>query len=413
MSTPTRILYLSYDGMTDPLGQSQVLPYLIGLTREGYSFTVLSCEKPERYEKYKDRIAQICRDNNIKWVPQMYTKRPPVLSTVMDTIKMQRKANEIYQETPYQIVHARGHYITSLVARALQRKFGVKYIFDMRGFWADERIDGNLWKLSNPLYRTIYHFFKRKELEFLENADQVITLTEVAEKEIHSWTNIVNNPVPITVIPCCADMDTFSRSKVDHALQEKIKQNLGITSTDYIFLYLGSLGTWYMLDEMLDFFKVLHTQQPNAKLLFVTNDNKDNILSALQKKSIDLKYVMIVNSSFDDVPTYISLADSSIFFIKPVYSKKGSSPVKQGELMSMGVPIVCNGNVGDTAEIVHKYHSGVVVEDFTQESYEKAARQLLNTKFDPEAIVQGALDFFSVKGGVEKYLTVYKKVLNK
>jgi glycosyltransferase involved in cell wall biosynthesis len=330
----------------------------------------------------------------------------------MDTIKMQRKANEIYQETPYQIVHARGHYITSLVARALQRKFGVKYIFDMRGFWADERIDGNLWKLSNPLYRTIYHFFKRKELEFLENADQVITLTEVAEKEIHSWTNIINNPVPITVIPCCADMDTFSRSKVDLALKEKIKQNLGITSTDYIFLYLGSLGTWYMLEEMLDFFKVLHTQQPNAKLLFVTNDNKDNILSALQKKSIDLKYVMIVNSSFDDVPTYISLADSSIFFIKPVYSKKGSSPVKQGELMSMGVPIVCNDNVGDTGEIVRKYNSGVVVDDFTEESYEKAAKELLNTRYDSAAITQGARDFFSVEEGVKKYLETYKKVLS-
>ncbi len=30
------ILYISYDGMTDPLGQSQVLPYLKGLAKKGY-----------------------------------------------------------------------------------------------------------------------------------------------------------------------------------------------------------------------------------------------------------------------------------------------------------------------------------------------------------------------------------------
>ena len=35
--------------MTDPLGQSQVLPYLIGLTKEGYQFTILSFEKKERF----------------------------------------------------------------------------------------------------------------------------------------------------------------------------------------------------------------------------------------------------------------------------------------------------------------------------------------------------------------------------
>lgn len=40
-----QVLYISYDGMTDPLGQSQVLPYLVGLSKEGFQFTLVSCEK--------------------------------------------------------------------------------------------------------------------------------------------------------------------------------------------------------------------------------------------------------------------------------------------------------------------------------------------------------------------------------
>ena len=44
-----KILFISYDGMTDVLGQSQVIPYLAGLTKMGYTFTILSCDKPDKY----------------------------------------------------------------------------------------------------------------------------------------------------------------------------------------------------------------------------------------------------------------------------------------------------------------------------------------------------------------------------
>ena len=254
----------------------------------------------------------------------------------------------------------------------------------MRGFWADERVDGNLWKLNNPLFKTIYGFFKRKEKEFLENADEVITLTHAAQEEIHSWGNITGNPIHISVIPCCVDMEKFSQSKVDPFLKEKLKTELNIEDTDYILSYLGSLGTWYMLDEMLD----------------------------LAAKGIDKSSVIIAHSSFEKVPTYISLSNASIFFIKPAYSKKGSSPIKQGELMSMGIPVVCNSNVGDTDWIVRKYHSGIVVETFDKTGYEKAVSELLKHDFDHTIIIDGAKDYFSLEVGVKEYMDVYKKLLD-
>jgi hypothetical protein len=40
-----RTVYLSYDGLDDPLGQSQVLPYLLGLAQRGHRFHVISFEK--------------------------------------------------------------------------------------------------------------------------------------------------------------------------------------------------------------------------------------------------------------------------------------------------------------------------------------------------------------------------------
>ena len=52
------VLYLSYDGMTDPLGQSQVLPYIIGLSKKGYKFHLVSFEKPNRLRKIEKSLKE-------------------------------------------------------------------------------------------------------------------------------------------------------------------------------------------------------------------------------------------------------------------------------------------------------------------------------------------------------------------
>ena len=43
-----KVLYITYDGLTDPLGASQVLPYLSGMADAGIKFTVISFEKKEK-----------------------------------------------------------------------------------------------------------------------------------------------------------------------------------------------------------------------------------------------------------------------------------------------------------------------------------------------------------------------------
>lgn len=79
--TGKKILFISYDGMTDPLGQSQVIPYLAGLTKFGYTFTILSCDKAVRYAANKEYVEKLIAPYHIKWVSVRYHKSPPVLSS--------------------------------------------------------------------------------------------------------------------------------------------------------------------------------------------------------------------------------------------------------------------------------------------------------------------------------------------
>ena len=163
MDKGKNVLYLSYDGMTDSLGQSQVIPYLAGLAKNGFSFTIISFEKKDRYQKNKDSIKNILDVAGIRWHPLIYTKSPPVLSTLYDYSRMKRTAIALHRQVNYDLVHCRS-YIPALAGMALNRKYKLPFIFDMRGFWADERVDGGLWNLNNPIFKFIYRFFKRKEI---------------------------------------------------------------------------------------------------------------------------------------------------------------------------------------------------------------------------------------------------------
>src|SRR6478609_2966848 len=203
MTSIREVLYLSYDGLTDPLGQSQILPYLVGLSSNGNRFIVVSFEKKKNYSKLKDEIENFCWKSNITWVPHRYHKWPPVFSTLFDLWTLSKTVKQILDHNRIAIIHCRS-YLTSLVGLEAKRRRNVKFIFDMRGFWADERVEGGLWSLKNPIYKAIYKYFKGRERTFLQEADHVVSLTQAAKIEIESWGFEV---APISVIPTCVDME--------------------------------------------------------------------------------------------------------------------------------------------------------------------------------------------------------------
>lgn len=408
-NTKITVLYLSYDGMTDSLGQSQVLPYLAGLSNQ-YKFHIISFEKPDRFALYEQEIRSICKQNNIDWFPLSYTKNPPIFSTLFDIKRMNSLAVKLDKKHHFKVVHCRS-YVSSFVGLRLKRRHDKKFIFDMRGFWADEMIDGGIWNLKNPVYNMIYRYFKRKEKRFFIESDAIVSLTENGKAEILSW-NLPNvYKEKITVNPCCVKLDLFDYSTIDSQKQSQLREKLNIHKEDYVLGYVGSVGTWYMLPEMLDFFKILRVKNPKAKFLFVTGESPSSILELCDKKGIDRKDIVIDKCLHSEVPTYISLFDTSIFFIIQAYSKKASSPTKQGELMAMGVPVVCNSGVGDTDFVVNKFGSGIVLDEFNDESYTKGVDWLTHTSFNPSAIRAGAKAFFSLEGGVSNYKEVYHSVL--
>ncbi len=406
-----QVLYISYDGMTDPLGQSQVIPYLAGLSNKGYYFHLISFEKQEAFQENKERIQELLTKNKIVWYPLTYTKNPPVLSTIYDLRRMIQLGAEIIKVNKIKLVHCRS-YISALAGLQFKNKFNTRLIFDMRGFYADERVDGGLWKQSNPVFRLIYRYFKQKEQELIRVSDAVISLTSTGKKIIESWNIRPTSLLPIAVIPCCADLNHFNRSNIDENSRKSLMSQLNIKHNQTVITYLGALGTWYMPLEMLRFFSKFLIKYPDAIFLFITHDTEAEIIKMAIKEGVPAENIRVYKASRDLVPLALSLSTASIFFIKPVFSKKASSPTKQGEIMSMGIPIICNSGVGDTDFVVEKYQSGMLIDVNNPESFNDVIENFEQLKqLSGSRITEGACDFFSLEKGVEKYTEIYRNLI--
>ena len=387
------VLYISYDGMLEPLGQSQVVAYLEKLS-DGRRIHLISYEKPrdwadgDRRNAMKARIA----DAGIRWHPLRYHKSPTAPATAYDVAVGTALALGLVIRHRLSMVHARS-YVAALIAIVLKRATGVRFLFDMRGLWADERVDGGLWPQNGRLYRMT----KRLERRFLEAADHVVTLTDLSAIEISRFPYLAGRTLHISVIPTCADLDRFS-------FQGPLAQS------PFVLGYVGSVGTWYLIDEMLRCFHVAAEEVPGARLLIVNRNDHSLIRDRLRALGIDSAAVQIIAADHADVPALIGRMSAAMAIIKPSYSKIASAPTKLAEYLGCGVPCLGNIGVGDMEAILESRRVGVALPGFSDVELRDGIQRLVALTREPgvqDRCRHTAVELFSLDIGVEAYRAIY------
>ena len=274
------ILYISYDGMLEPLGQSQVLAYLERLAR-GRRIHLISFEKSQdwRLKERRESVGRRIADAGIAWHPLRYHKSPSAPATALDVANGSARAIALAVRNRLGIVHARS-YVAGVMALTVKRATGASFLFDMRGFWADERVDGNIWRRDGRLYRAA----KAAERKLLLAADHIVTLTCASDKELRRWPYLQATTPLITVIPTCADLDRFT-------IQRPPQRD------PFVLGYVGSVGAWYLLDGMLRTFILLRQERPDARLLMVNRSDPNAIEERLAAFGIAAEFAEVASST--------------------------------------------------------------------------------------------------------------------
>ncbi len=390
-----KVLYITYDGILEPLGQSQVLNYLEKLS-EDHEITLMSFEKKQDTKNinYLKKTESRCRKSGIIWVSLIYHKS--LFGTFYDIIKGIYKGLILKIRNKIEIVHARS-YLPALISLVLKKTLGSKFIFDMRGLWADEKADSGTWKREGTLYKIT----KRLETIFLREADKIVSLTEAAVKEIKTFPALDPNRLEFEVIRTCTNLSLFKPSISLSNSEKKPSFTLG---------YVGSISLWYLFDEVLQFFKILQEKVPNS-VLHITNRNEHKeIRNFLENYSFTNESIILESVQHDKVAHSMSSMDAGIFFIQTFYSKIASSPTKLGEFLALGLPCVTNSGVGDMTSIIEEKKTGVILSNFSKDSLSKGVDNLLTLKEDDELskrCIESSEKYFSLDNGAKQYNKIY------
>jgi glycosyltransferase involved in cell wall biosynthesis len=404
-----RVLFISYNGMLDPLGQSQVLPYLRELARRGVRFTLLSFERTKAFEPQGlsqcEQLREQLKAQGIEWHWLRYHQRPSIPATIYDVMAGYRKAAALVRRNRIEMVHARGH-IPATIALWLKRRFGLKMIFDLRGLMAEEYVDAEHWRKGGLPYRLT----KAAERRILAATDGIVTLTERIWPIIREWEGLRGRAVHHEVIPCCVDLSLFEFRAAE---REKRRRELGLGNR-LTMVYSGSLDGWYLTEQMADFFSGFLKRDEEAHLLWLTTGSHDRVRELMARRGVATENFSVLAVASADVPSYLAAADVGLAFIKRCVSKLASSPTKNGEYLACGLPLVINAGVGDSDALINDWKAGVLIEEFSDESFAEAGLRVEAIARDPKARMHAravAKEVFDLTIASERYAALYERVL--
>ena len=364
-------LYVTYDGLLDPLGGSQILPYIRAVAPQIAAMTVLSFEKPERLAGAAElRAALACE--GIRWHPLRFTRGLGVVGKVWDLLKIHVMVVALAAWGRVGVVHARSHPAAqaALVARRLT---GARLLFDMRGLWVDERVDKGGWNLARAQHRWQYAWYKRVERRLFAGADHLVVLTHAVVEEALRLG--ARGRERITVIPCCADFDHFHLP--DAADRQAARREWGLEEGALVLGYLGSVGAMYLIERYLALGVRAMTAYPHVHLVVITPDTEafEALVHAHVPASLRGR-VHWRSAGRIQVPGLLAAADVMVSFIAPSYARMASSPTKLAEGFAMGLPTLCNPGTGDVAAIMAQVGGGRMVDPYDESALDALVREL-------------------------------------
>lgn len=391
-----RVLYVSYDGLMEPLGRSQVLQYVRGLAA-GHRIFLVTFEKPSDLDDHGGLpvLQENLRKLGVDWTPLRYHKSPTIPATAFDVAFGAFICASICVRERIDIIHARS-YVAGLIGLTVKRLFGVRFLFDMRGFWPDQRVDDGFWVRESVAYRMAKWFERRLLLE----SDVVVTLTQSAVRLIAKFPYLKDRNQRFEVIPTCTNL----------ALFKPLNRKVG--GKPFQLGFVGSVRL-YLFDEVLTCFLELRSARPDARLILISRDDPSTLRQRVKSAGIPLEAVSIKFVSFEDVAVEMNELDAGIFFLAPTDARQGISPTKLGEFLGCGVPCLTNSGVGDFEAMISQSRAGVILREFTAASRKQAVIRLLEIAAEAdirERCVSAAREYFNLDTGVGNYSRIYNSL---
>jgi hypothetical protein len=405
-----RVLYLTLDGVLEPIGYSQVARSVGGLAQRGWRYTLLSLERRSdlRDQTRRQRIANELSEVGVRWIPLEYAEGGRPWHVSRNLAVASAAVLRIVRQERIELIHARS-YLPGTLALALHRAMQIRYLFDFRGYWLDERVEAGRRFTNSRVLQTA----RVLERALFNQAAAVVSLTQLAVDDLAEGRTAPRRvDQPLCVIPTCVDYDVFNIR--DQQLHTAIPADIAARLAGKLVIgYVGAINASYWTHESITLFERIRRRRPDAHLLCLTRQG-EAMRQALAQQQVPASAFTIATASQDEMPHWLPWIRWGFLMLRESFAKRASMPTKLAEFFAAGVRPIhygCNREVGDW---VARCGSGHSLRALDEQEFTHAAEIVANTTYDLEVLRRArdrAEPHFSLRSGLDRYDALLTQIL--
>jgi glycosyltransferase involved in cell wall biosynthesis len=401
-----RVLYLSHNGMTEPLGQTQVLPYLSGLSAPDVAIDLYACEPAGTAAAAIDLVRRQLRATAIRYTPLVRRPSHRLIDKGRDLMTLVHAAlNATRPPAGPLIIHARSQLPSAAgqLLRALTPS--ARFIFDLRGLLAQEYVDMGHWRRGDLRYLVT----EAIERHVLLRADRIVVLTEAMRDELCRGP-LRRRPDDVVVIPCCVDPERF---RPDPAARAARRARLGLSDGQVLLCFSGSYGRYDLMGAAR--LLLMLRRRVDARFLLLSRSSPAPMEQVMARLGLSAA-LHVVAAPPQEVPAWLCAADLAVAFLRRCRSSIATSPTKVAEYLAVGLPTALSAGVADSDRLCAPGLHPVPPDD--DAALSQLADRLLGLVADPAAreetaarCRETALRHFSLPDvGVRRYRALYEQL---
>lgn len=351
---------------------SSICSFVDVLQRNGNNTHVIAPNFPN----YVDESDKIIRTNSIN----LYYKEPYPLSTIST-----RALKNILQSHNIDLVHSHHPFGVGKVALRACKLLKIPIVFTYHTLY-----EHYAHYIPFPFIRKFNHLIKKLAIIYCNECNLVLAPTSaVADMLIISGCK-----VPVEVMPTGIPLVTQEMSPQN---KDIFKRKMGVTGSGPVLLTVARLAEEKNLGFLLECFKNVLAEIPNATLLLVGGGYQHGRLKNLVSKlGIREKVIFVGAVDRDEIVNYYSISD---VYLHPSFTETQGLPLLESYVY--GLPVISIHSEVN-AEIIRNLNNGVVVQngvDFVNKTVELINHPELRTYYipDPTRLKYYDLDMLGVR----------------
>lgn len=386
-----KILFVTWDGPQVHYLESLFLPIFKGLRADGFEFEILQFRwgTAAQEQAVRDACAEAgCGYDSVRiWRRGAFG---PFATALLGGLRVRKAVRRFGADAvmPRSVLPS----LAVLAGGGLP-----PVLLDADGLEPDERVEFAGMKSTGLAYRLLRDI----EAQMVRKATAVLVRTAAARDILMARAGPPADPAKYTIVANGRDGGAFH--PFDEQSRRAVRSELGLADGAPLIVYVGSFGPKYRTRAVGELAMELHALRPDTRLL-VLSLAPEQVQSDLLDSFPGLaRFTNVFRAPFRDVPRYLAAADVGTVFITETFTTRTVLPVKTGEYLLCGVPVVGTAAIGDNEAALG---AGVFFDD--RRGPAEAARwvidQVLPNREDYRARARAVgLEHYSVERSIRDY----------